>query len=137
VTPSLETAPDAQVEKAVGGYVAAMDARLLHEGAAAAFGLVWHANAFVAEVQPWIIAKDEARAGELDAALHAMVRYLAVVAVLFFPFMPEKMGELWRRVAGEREMPSIAALPGLDVAGWTMAAGDPLFPRPEPAKTPA
>jgi len=27
-------------------------------------------------------------------------------------------------------MPGIAALPTLDVAGWKMAAGDPLFPRP-------
>ena len=134
VTPSLETRPDAEVEKAVGGFVAAMDANRLHDGAAAAFGLVWHANAFVADTQPWIIAKDEARGAELDAALHAMVRYLAVVAVLFFPFMPEKMGELWSRVAGERPMPGITALPTLDVAGWTMAAGDPLFPRPEPAK---
>jgi methionyl-tRNA synthetase len=118
------------VEKAVGGYVAAMDANRLHEGAAAAFGLVWHANAYVAEVQPWTVAKDEARGAELDAALYAMVRYVAVVAVLFFPFMPEKMGELWRRVAGDREMPGIAALPTLDVAGWTMEPGDPLFPRP-------
>jgi methionyl-tRNA synthetase len=133
-TPALETRPDAEVEKAVGACVAAMDACRLHDGAAAAFGLVWHANAFVADTQPWIIAKDEARAAELDAALHAMVRYLAVVAVLFFPFMPEKMEELWRRVAGDRPMPAIAALPGLDVAGWTMAAGDPLFPRPEPVK---
>jgi hypothetical protein len=56
---------------------------------------------------------------------------VAVVAVLFFPFMPEKMEELWRRVAGERPMPRIDQLASLDVAGWTMAAGDPLFPRPQ------
>jgi methionyl-tRNA synthetase len=134
VTPSLPSAADAEVEKAVDGYVAAMDASLLHEAATAAFGLVWHANAFVAETQPWTVAKDPARCAELDAVLHAMVRYVAVVAVLFFPFMPEKMGELWRRVAGDRPMPGIAELATLDVSGWTMAAGEPLFPRPEPAK---
>lgn len=133
-TPALPLAADAEVEKAVSGYVAAMDANLLHEAAAAAFGLVWHANAFVADTQPWTIAKDAARGGELDAALHAMVRYLAIVAVLFFPFMPEKMGALWRRVAGDRAMPLIADLPSLDVSGWMMEAGDPLFPRPETPK---
>jgi hypothetical protein len=58
---------------------------------------------------------------------------VALVAVLFFPFMPEKMGELWRRVAGEREMPSLRQLATLDVSGWQVSAGDPLFPRPEPA----
>ncbi|HKP76337.1 MAG TPA: class I tRNA ligase family protein, partial [Longimicrobiaceae bacterium] len=134
VTPALPAAADAEVEKAVSGYVAAMDALLLHEAAAAAFGLVWHANAFVAETQPWIIAKDESRGAELDAALYAMVRYVAIVSVLFFPFMPEKMDELWRRVAGDRPMPGIAELATLDVSGWTMASGEPLFPRPEPAK---
>jgi methionyl-tRNA synthetase len=134
VAPAISLRDDAEVEKAITAYTAAMDALLLHEAAAAAFGLVWHANAFVADTQPWTIAKDTSRGAELDAVLNAMVRYVAVVAVLFFPFMPEKMEELWRRVAGERPMPRIDQLASLDVAGWTMAAGDPLFPRPEPAK---
>jgi methionyl-tRNA synthetase len=128
-TPALAVAPDAQVEKALAGYRAAMDAGLLHEAATAAFGLVWHANAFIAELQPWSMAKDPARSGELDATLNAMLRYVAVVAVLFFPFMPGKMGELWRRVAGERPMPGMDGLAALDVSGWRVEAGDPLFPR--------
>lgn len=131
VAPSVGLRDDAEVEKAIAGFTTAMDALLLHEAAAAAFGLVWHANAFVAEKQPWTIAKDDSRGAELDAVLNAMVRYVAVVAVLFFPFMPEKMEELWRRVAGERPMPRIDQLASLDVAGWTMTAGDPLFPRPQ------
>lgn len=131
VAPSVDLRDDGEVEKAIAGFTTAMDALLLHEAAAAAFGLVWHANAFVAEKQPWTIAKDDSRGAELDAVLNAMVRYVAVVAVLFFPFMPEKMEELWRRVAGERPMPRIDQLASLDVAGWTMTAGDPLFPRPQ------
>ena len=91
-------------------------------------------HALVAERQPWTVAKDPARGDELDATLHAMVRYVAVVAVLFFPFMPGKMGELWRRVAGDRPMPVLDDLAALDVSGWRVTSGDPLFPRPEPAK---
>jgi methionyl-tRNA synthetase len=66
-----------------------------------------------------------------------MVRYVAVIAVLLFPFMPEKMGELWRRVAGERPMPLVDELPLVDVSGWRVDAGAPLFPRAEPAKVAA
>ena len=134
VTPSLPAAADAKVDEVVAGFRRAMDAHLLHEGAAAAFELVWHANAFVAERQPWTVAKDESRGAELDAILHAMVRWVAVTAVLFFPFMPEKMAELWRRAAGDRPMPSLDELSALDVAGWEVTSGDPLFPRAEVAK---
>ncbi|HEX8906139.1 MAG TPA: class I tRNA ligase family protein, partial [Longimicrobiaceae bacterium] len=129
-TPFAELRADPAVDEALAAYRAEMDVCLLHRATEAAMGLVRHANAFVAETQPWAMAKELGRAGELDATLNAMVRYVALVTVLLFPFMPEKMGELWRRVAGERPMPSIAALPTLDVAGWTMEAGDPLFPRP-------
>jgi methionyl-tRNA synthetase len=85
----------------------------------------------VAERAPWKLAKDPAAAGELDAALHSMVRYLAVAAPLFSPFMPAKMAELWERLGSGRAMPLLDELAALDVSGWTVAAGDPLFPRPE------
>jgi methionyl-tRNA synthetase len=133
-TPFAEPRADAAVDQALAGYRAEMDALLLHRASEAAMGLVRHANAFVAETQPWAMAKEPGRAGELDATLNAMVRYVALVSVLLFPFMPGKMGELWRRVAGERPMPLLDELARLDVSGWRVAAGDPLFPRPEPAK---
>jgi methionyl-tRNA synthetase len=134
-TPAVaEVRGDPAVDEALAGYRAEMDANLLHRASEAAMGLVRHANAFVAETQPWAMAREPGRAGELDATLNAMVRYVALMSVLLFPFMPEKMGQLWRRVAGERPMPLVDELPLVDVSGWRVSAGDPLFPRPEPAK---
>lgn len=116
---------------AVEAYGRAMDACLLHEGAAAAFRLVSAANAFVGQREPWKAAKDPARAEELDATLASLVRALAVSAVLLSPFMPGKTAELWRRLGGP-EMPGLDGLVGLDPAGWTvLPGGDVLFPRPE------
>jgi methionyl-tRNA synthetase len=92
------------------------------------------ANALVAEKQPWAIAKDPARADELDAVLATMVRYLAAAAVLLSPFMPVKMAELWERLgSGRATMPSLDELAALDVSGWKTSAGAILFPRPEVA----
>lgn len=136
-TPSLEVHRDTAIEQTLAEYRREFDALMLHRASEAAMGLVRHANAFVADTAPWTVAKDPGRAGELDAVLHAMVRYVAVMAVLLFPFMPAKMEELWRRVAGERPMPRIDELSTLDVSGWRVTAGDPLFPRPEPAKATA
>ncbi|HYJ80087.1 MAG TPA: methionine--tRNA ligase [Longimicrobiaceae bacterium] len=131
--PGSPQAADELIGGVLAKYRAAMEASLLHEGAAAAFELVWHANAYVSEQAPWKLAKDPAAALELDGVLHAMVRYLAVATVLFFPFMPGKMAELWERLGCGRSMPLLDDLAALDVSGWQVSAGDPLFPRPEPA----
>jgi methionyl-tRNA synthetase len=125
---------DLVITDAVARYRAAMDANLLHEGAAAAFEVVRHANAVVAERQPWSVAKDPSRADELDLTLAAMVRYLAAAATMLSPFMPAKTAELWARLGSGRDaLPGLDELAALDVSGWTVQAGGILFPRPEVA----
>jgi methionyl-tRNA synthetase len=134
VVPASPVEVDEAVARAVDAYRAAMDANLLHEGAAVAYEVVRTANALVAEKQPWAIAKDAARADELDGVLATMVRYLAAAAVLLSPFMPEKTAELWERLGSGRDaMPALDELATLDVSGWKTSAGGILFPRPEVA----
>lgn len=134
VVPAAPVEADGAISAAVERYRAAMDALLLHEGAAAAYEVVRHANALVAEREPWKAAKDAARAGELDETLAAMVRYLAAAAAMLSPFMPRKMAELWERLGSDQGAPpALDALASLDVAGWSPVAGPILFPRPEPA----
>jgi methionyl-tRNA synthetase len=123
---------DARIAEAVAGYRRAMDALLLHEAAAAAFGLVSAANGFVQAVAPWKLAKDPERTPELHAALAALVRALAVASTLLSPFMPVKMDELWRRLGSGRDaLPQFGELESLSVGGWRVGAGEVLFPRPE------
>jgi methionyl-tRNA synthetase len=108
---------DEQTDLCVGEYLERMDSYLLHEGLGVVFGLVAEANGFVAD---------------LDAALRSLIRALAVTAVLLFPFMPEKMSELWSRLgAGEAAMPLLDDVVALEPAGRQVQAGGVLFPRPE------
>ncbi len=51
-------------------------------------------NAYVAETAPWQLAKDEARADELDRALASLIEGLRVVTVLLTPYLPETVGKL-------------------------------------------
>lgn len=133
--PASPLEADEVIAAAAERYRAAMDANLLHQAAAEAYAIVDHANAVVAQRQPWVIARDEARADELDLLLASMVRYLAAAATLFSPFMPGKCAELWARLgAGRETLPAIGELATLDVSGWQVQAGAILFPRPEPAK---
>ena len=91
------------------------------------------ANAFIQQTQPWTIAKDAARSGELDQVLGALARSLARLAVYLAPFMPTKAEELWSRVggAGRAGATRFDSADVLDAAGWRVSKGDGLFPRPE------
>jgi methionyl-tRNA synthetase len=45
-------------------------------------------NRYVEEQAPWVLAKDEERAGELDRVLRSLVEGLRSVAVLLWPYLP-------------------------------------------------
>jgi len=51
-------------------------------------------NAYVAEAEPWKLAKDPERAGELDVALASLLEGLRVVTVLLAPYLPETVERL-------------------------------------------
>ena len=118
----------------LAAYHAAMDGTrgyVPNEALAALWRVIARANAEVQERQPWTLAKDPARAAELDAVLHAAVRRLAVAAVCVAPAMPGKAAELWAQLGGTGEVSAqrFAGLDALDPAGWRVRKGAALFPR--------
>jgi methionyl-tRNA synthetase len=86
--------------EALGAYRRAMDAHALHEGAAAAFGLVDATNEFIAASEPWALARDEANADRLTQVLYDATEALRIAALLLLPIMPRSSAEILRR-AGE------------------------------------
>jgi methionyl-tRNA synthetase len=74
-------------------------------------------NRYVEEQAPWQLAKDPARAGELDRVLGTLVEGLRVVAVLLWPYLP---------ASSERLLEALGAGGGaldLSLAGATLGAG--------------
>ena len=121
----------------VDRYRTAMEALALHQGAAAAFDLIDATNEFIADVQPWAVAKDPARAGELDRQLFDISEAVRIAALLLLPVMPRSSAEVLRRVGETRDPAELR----LDTDGtWsnprerTIVKGDPLWPRLEPPK---
>ena len=84
-------------------------------------------NRYVEEQAPWQLAKDPARAGDLDRVLRTLAEGLRVVSVLLAPYLPDSSARL------------LAALgaPDLSLAGAGFGAGEigrvqalePLFPK--------
>lgn len=118
-------------------YSAAMESLALHEGAASAFRLIDAANEFIAETEPWALAKDPASAQRLDRVLYDVSEALRIAAILLLPVMPRSAAEILRRTGEAKDPAEIR----FDDVRWrpegerTIAKADPLWPRLEPKET--
>ena len=120
--------------QALAAYHAAMDAYDLQGGAAQLIELATRANRYVDETAPWTIAKDPARAAELDTVLANLVRTVARLAGLAAPFMPEKAAQIWRLLGNEPPFERLAwsDLDAPQLQGRRVEKPPVLFPKPAP-----
>lgn len=82
----------------VGAYRSAMDGLALDAGCAAAFRLVDATNEFIAASEPWVLARDPARASDLDAVLWSATEGLRVATALLSPVMPSSADLIFGRL---------------------------------------
>ena len=84
-------------------------------------------NRYVEEQAPWKLAKDPARAEELDLVLRTLAEGLRVVSVLLHPYLP----------AGTERLLAALGAPDVSLAGAGFGRGsvrrvralEPLFPK--------
>ncbi len=122
----------------LSAYTAFLDGSrgyLLHEALRIVWNIVTRANEYAQRRQPWALAKEPASRGELEQVLASLVRQLARLAVLVFPFMPGKAEELWQSLGGpgRAQDQRLEALLRLDPGGWRVVKGPTLFPREQPS----
>jgi methionyl-tRNA synthetase len=123
---------DGEATSAIERYRSAMNANLLHQGAAIAMEVAAAANGFIEAQAPWALAKDPARAADLDATLASLARAILVTGTLLEPFIPLKAADLCNRF-GFDDVPLIEDLETLSAGGRRAARGDILFPKEKPA----
>jgi methionyl-tRNA synthetase len=86
-------------------------------------------NRYVEERAPWQLAKDEAKAGELDATLRSLAEGLRVVTVLLLPYIPESAAKLLAAL-GTQDTSLDCAVYGATPGGAHVEKLPPLFPKP-------
>ena len=96
VTPDTGVDPELALEFA--GLVDEVTALLGDADITQALERIWQRvrrlNRYVEERAPWQLAKDEAKAAELDTTLRSLAEGLRSVTVLLHPYMPETAGKL-------------------------------------------
>ena len=116
---------------ALASYRTGMDAFALEAGAAAAFRLVDAANEYIAETEPWALARDPANAARLSQVLFDVAEAVRVAGTLLLPFIPKSAAEILRRVGDGTDPRAIR----LDHAVWrndgerVILKADALWPR--------
>src|SRR3954449_8137169 len=128
--------PDAELDPALaadfaglaGDVSAFIDRAELTQALEAIWQRVRRLNRYVEEQAPWQLAKDDARAGDLDRVLRTLAEGLRVVTVLLAPWLPQSAPKLLEALGA----------PDLSLAGATLDGGrvqrgtalEPLFPKP-------
>jgi methionyl-tRNA synthetase len=132
LTAPLEPGRLSQIASAsIEEYQKAMDVFTLERGAAAAFRIIDAANEFIASSEPWVLARDAARADVLSQTLFDVAEAIRVAAILLLPIMPRSAAEILRRVGETRKANDIR----LSDAQWrqqgerVIAKADALWPR--------
>ncbi|HYF35665.1 MAG TPA: class I tRNA ligase family protein, partial [Prosthecobacter sp.] len=124
------------VAEALPAYISSMDLWSIHDGIAAAWKIVSHANAYVDSTKPFSLAKDAAQAERLDSVLYHLAEAVLHAAVLLTPIMPTAMEKAreqigWTQPAGF----TLKDLKwGMLASGHQLGQPVPLFPRLEPTE---
>lgn len=112
-----------QVDTAVRGYAS-------NEALAAIWELVGEANRYVAETEPWVLAKqrkagDRDAAQRLDTVLYTLAETLRLVAHLLEPFLPDTAA----KIAAQLGVALDSDVPWTSVTAWgQLAAGTRVQP---------
>jgi methionyl-tRNA synthetase len=117
----------------VDRYVAAMSVFDYVGAKNAVLELVHAANHYIEDSAPWAVAKDPARADELEQIITNLLESIRISAHLFAPFMPQTSAEVLRRMslpdeADTEDLVAVCQWGGL-VGGAPVTKGDALFPR--------
>ncbi len=87
-------------------------------------------NRYVEERAPWQLAKDEAKAAELEQTLRSLAEGLRVVTVLLAPYIPETADKLLAALDAS-DLSLDGAVFGARPGGSKVEKPPPLFPKPQ------
>jgi methionyl-tRNA synthetase len=131
-----ELALDAQADPALASEFegladevsALIDRAELTQALEAIWRRVRRLNRYVEEQAPWQLAKDDARAADLDRVLRTLAEGLRVVTVLLWPWLPESAAKLLDALGAPDLSVRGARFDGARVQRVTPL--EPLFPKP-------
>ena len=96
------------------------------------WGYISEVNQWIVQTAPWNVAKDPARAGELNAFLYRLAERVRVLALLASPVIPSSVEKVLDMLGIPKDAPARTSTAyGLLASGQPLGPITPLFPRIE------
>lgn len=122
-----------EAAEAISGKVEEAMERMEFSVALTAIGqFVSRSNKYIDETQPWALAKDESKQGELASVMSHLVESLRIASILLQPFLTRTPKKIWEQLGiqeGELTAWEGVRTLGIIPAGTKVAKADPIFPR--------
>jgi methionyl-tRNA synthetase len=119
----------AELDALGGNVVARLDAYDLTGGLDEIWEVVRDLNRHVEQNAPWELAKDDAKAGELDRVLFDLADGLRVLAITLAPYLPETAVRILGALGQDAELDWDRARSGQTKSADGIGPAEPLFPR--------
>ena len=136
---------DRIAEQGIRAYHKAMAELDLAKAADAAMGIVRSVDSYIEATQPFKLAKVESELPKVGTVLFNCAELLRIASLLLWPFLPEKVAELWHRSGFGPYAQALSDRGVGDLDNWLqwgqskpgteLTKGDPLFPRYQPPKS--
>jgi methionyl-tRNA synthetase len=130
VVPSGKQQLAAETAEAWTATIAAYRASSLQEALQRTSALVTRANQYIDQTSPFKIAKDPARAGDLDNILYTLAEVCRVLGILLCPVMPGTSEKIQRQLGFQTAQTDFKNTP--ISPGHRIGEISPLFPRKDP-----
>jgi methionyl-tRNA synthetase len=122
----------AEIDRTAGNVAERLDGFDITGALDIVWELVRNLNRHVEQTAPWELAKDDARAAELDRVLFDLADGLRVVAIALASFVPETSRRILVALGQSTEVAWDRAAAGRSAAGDGIEPAPPLFPRIDP-----
>ena len=80
----------------------------IHDAIAAVWEIVDELNGYITDMEPWVLAKNEAKRERLGTVLATVTEGLRALAVLLSPVIPEATQKLWVALGAEETLGALA-----------------------------
>ena len=129
VVPSGKHQLSAETAEAWNSTIAAYRSNSLQEALQRTAALVTRANQYIDQTSPFKIAKDPARAADLDNILYTLAEVCRVLSVLLWPVIPGAAEKIQRQLGCQEIHIDLAKPPAPIAQGHRIGEVFPLFPR--------
>jgi methionyl-tRNA synthetase len=129
----LALTPDSELDGEFAGLADEVRALIDRAELTTALDVIWQRvrrlNRYVEERAPWQLAKDDARADELDSVLSTLVTGLRVLAVLLYPYIPDSTDKLLTALGSDDRSLAAARWHSMQALGQPIGTLESLFPK--------